>query len=99
MRIYKIPFQTDFEDKIIGGYLTVRQFGFIVFLPIILSLPVYFILFFIPLVVKIMMTLFNIMVGIAFAFVKINGVYLEKYLLKMFRFFFTNRTILLHKKY
>ena len=38
MRYFKIPFNINEEDKVIGGYLSLRQFGWIIFAAFFISI-------------------------------------------------------------
>lgn len=90
MQIYKVPFNFNHEEKIFGGYLSIRQALYLVLGALMLAI------FFIPKItvfIKSMMFLILATVFILFAFLKIDEVNSDKY------FIYTLKFVLRNKKY
>lgn len=109
MTNFKVPFEVKFEDKIIGGLMTVRQAVWFILPLIIIGLlvedhslttkiinghkcmnwPVI-----IPLV---LLAIILTIISIIFAFNKVEGENLDKYLFKKFKYTYTNTKIKYYK--
>ena len=90
MQIYKVPFNFNHEEKIFGGYLSIRHALYLVLGALMLAI------FFIPKItvfIKSMMFLILATVFILFAFLKIDEVNSDKY------FIYTLKFVLRNKKY
>ncbi|ARC83107.1 prgI family protein [Clostridium argentinense CDC 2741] len=94
MRRFTVPFDIDFEDKIIGGKYSLRQAGWLI-------LPIFYAFFsfsnknsfirngniiWISVIFKIFIIGLLGFVAIIFAFHKKNQINYDKYLLKLFKF-------------
>lgn len=109
MRTFKIPFKTEFSDKVFGGYLSFKQLGWLV-APVLLFLALCMDHSLTIKVVKgqkminwstiaVMVIIDVILLGICsiFAFVKINGIDLDRYLLKIIMFKLKDKVIKFYK--
>lgn len=88
MKIYKIPFfESKREEKIFGGYLSVRQVFYILLGICPLSL------LFLPITkfIGITFSLITISLSLLCAFLKIKGVTFDKYLINMIRYAIRNK--------
>jgi len=80
MRIYPIPVQSDNEERVIGGYLTLRQFAYVV-LGFALGGGISFgALFFLFIYVRIFIMLLFVVSGLLLAFVVVDDMGLDRYL-------------------
>lgn len=81
MRVYTVPIKIEKEEKIIGGTLSIRQLLYAVFVGPALALIVAKMLFFLPLIIKIVLGLGIEAFFIALGFVKKHEVInLDEYL-------------------
>lgn len=83
MQVYKMPFNFEHEEKIFGGYVSLRQAIYLIFA--IASIG----LFFLPLIdISIKITLFMVVVGVlsVFSFVKIDGTNADKYFICILKY-------------
>lgn len=87
MRVYKIPFDIKHEEKIFGGYLSLRQVIYLLFA--VLSAGV----FFLPILKAIKILIFSILatIFVSFAFVKIDETRLDKYFIYFLKYIFRNK--------
>ena len=83
MNVYKVPFSFTHEEKVFGGYLSLRQMLYLVL--IIISLGIFFIPY-LPFIIKILMFLTISSTLLIFAFVKAGGIYADKYFLNILKF-------------
>ncbi|MDR9785771.1 MAG: PrgI family protein [Peptococcaceae bacterium MAG4] len=80
MRIYPVPVQSESEERVIGGYLTLRQFAYIA-LGVALGGGISFgALFFISIYIRLFIMVLFIISGLLLAFVVVDDVGLDKYL-------------------
>jgi len=80
MRRYSVPVQIQGEERVIGGYLTLRQFAYTV-LGFALGAGVSFgALFFLPVCVKLFLVAPFAVFGLLLAFVSVDGMGLDRYL-------------------
>jgi hypothetical protein len=88
MRIYKIPFEFEHEEKI-GGYISLRQLGYLVLIFISLGI------LFLPLPVMIKTVLFTLTVSFlaSCAFIRVLGQYFDRFILTFFSFVFRRKKI------
>ena len=82
MNFYKVPFDFTHEEKVFGGYLSLRQMMYIVLS--VLSIGIFFI--HIPKIVRIATVLMMFVIFMIFAFVKIGNVYADKYIFNILKF-------------
>ncbi len=92
MRRFTVPFDIEFEDKIIGGKLSLRQVGWF-------TIPVIHIFWFfsklssnisnisiLSLIINILICLILVSISCIFSFYKKNTLTYDKYLIKKFKF-------------
>ncbi len=90
MSVYKVPFEFTHEEKIFGGYLSLRQMLYMIFSVIsigILFLPV------VPMIIKFILFFIIFATLMAFAFWKIGNNYADKYFLNILKYIFRKKTI------
>ena len=97
-RYIPVPFSITQEDKVIGGYLSMRQFSWILATGVVdLYLLVInrgylnasggkFSVNLVSLTIRIIFSIIFITIGLLMAFVKVKGINLDKYLLKKFQY-------------
>ncbi|AAK80008.1 amino acid transporter [Clostridium acetobutylicum] len=115
MRYFKVPFNINEEDKIIGGYISLRQFGWIILS--VFSIALLFLmnrsymtvtrslghspnitLHPINLVIRLIIAFVIVIFSALCAFYKVSDTYnFDKYLLKMIKFRFRNKTFKFEK--
>ena len=81
--MYRVPFDFTHEEKIFGGYLSLRQMLYVVFSIISASI------LFIPkisIIIKMMMFLIIVVLLMTFAFFKVGNRYADKYFLDILKF-------------
>lgn len=94
MQVYHIPFNFEHEEKIFGGYVSLRQAIYIIFSLCSIGL------FFLPIInVYIKIALFLIITGIflVFAFLKIDGTNADKYFLYFLKFLIKRKIYILER--
>lgn len=81
------------KKKYFGGYLSLRQMLYVIASVITIGI------LFIPIVaiIKIILFLFLACTFIAFAFVKIGNIYLDKYFLNIVRYFFRKKKFIFER--
>lgn len=87
MKFYKIPFDIKHEEKVFGGYLSIRQALYL--LLIILSAGI----FLLPIQTWIKITIFLILtiIFLSFAFVKVKETKLDRYAVSIIKYLFRNK--------
>lgn len=94
MNIYKIPFDFEHEEKVFGGYLSLRQMIYVVlgiasvgtlFIPII------------PMLIKILLFITLFILFMMCAFLKIQQSYSDKYLINILKFVFKKKIYTINK--
>lgn len=87
MRLYKIPFDIKHEEKVFGGYLSIRQALYL--LLTILSAGIIFI----PIQkwIRITIFLFLAVIFLSFAFIKVNETRLDKYVVNIIAYVFRKK--------
>lgn len=81
MRVYTVPIKIEKEEKIIGGTLSIRQLLYAIFIGPTLGLIVVKLLFFLPIIIKVVLGLTIEAFFIALGFVKKHEVInLDEYL-------------------
>lgn len=85
--IYKVPFDFRHEEKIFGGYLSLRQMLYLILS--IISIGILFT----PIPITLKTIVFFIIVGIflAFAFLKIGNIYADKYCFNVMKYIFKKK--------
>lgn len=94
MNIYKIPFDFEHEEKVFGGYLSLRQMIYIV-----LGIASFGILFIpiIPMIIKILLFITLFILFMMCAFLKIQQSYSDKYLINILKFVFKKKIYTINK--
>ena len=93
MSLYKVPFDFSHEEKVFGGYLSLRQMLYLI--AAIISVGIMFI--HIPLTIKAIMFLIAVSVLMAFAFVKIGNTYADKYFVDILRYVFRKKIYIMER--
>lgn len=88
MQVYKVPYNFQHEEKIFGGYASLRQ-GIYLLLALF-SLGILFIPK-ILIAIKVIITAVLIAVWCICAFLKIEEINADKYLVNIIKFYFRNR--------
>lgn len=94
MQIYHIPYNFEHEEKVFGGYVSLRQAIYLIF--VICSMG----LFFLPLIsIYIKITVFLMIIGVlsVFAFLKIDGTNADKYSVYILKFLIRRKIYILER--
>ena len=83
MQVYQVPYNYEHEEKIFGGYISLRQAIYLILA--ICSMG----LFFVPNI--------NISVKITFAFAKIEGAYADRYFIYVCKYIFKKKIYVLER--
>lgn len=86
--MYKVPYDFSHEEKVFGGYLSMRQMVYVVIS--IISLGILFIPK-IPMMLKLFSIILEITILMIFAFVKVGSSYADKYFLNIVKFIFRKK--------
>ncbi len=87
MRVFKVPFDIKREEKIFGGYLSLRQVIYLMFSAsslIIFALPL-------PLAIKLLFITICCTFFLPCAFVKINGLNFDKFFFYAIKYWFRDK--------
>lgn len=87
MSLYRVPFDFTHEEKVFGGYLSLRQMLYLIFS--VASLGILFIE--IPVLVKVSMFLVTFVILMTFAFLKIGTTYADRYFLNIMKYIFKKK--------
>lgn len=90
MRYFKIPFVVEEEEKIFGGYISLRQAMYLFLC--MLGIRVFWFPF--PFTVNLIIFLFFAGLMLAFAFLKVDGMYFDAYALTVLRYHARQRRFL-----
>lgn len=93
MNIYKVPFDFTHEEKVFGGYLSLRQMLYLIASTIsigILFIPI-------PIALKTIIFLIIVSMLITFAFVKIGNTYADKYFFNILKFIFRKKVFIFER--
>lgn len=87
MKVFKVPFDVKREEKIFGGYLSIRQvlylaLGLTSFCSLLLPIQI---------VIQIITISLSIIFFLLCAFLKIDDIYFDKLLLEYFKYIFRKR--------
>lgn len=94
MSVYKVPFDFTHEEKVFGGYVSLRQMVYIV--ASIISLGIFF-LPIIPMIIKLIIFLILLGSFMAFAFIKVGSGYADKYFLNIVKFLFRRKIFIFER--
>lgn len=83
MNIYRVPFDFTHEEKVFGGYLSLRQMSYLV--ASVLSIGIFFISI-IPAIIKILIFFALVSFFLMCAFLKIGMVYADRYFLRIIKY-------------
>lgn len=92
--MYKVPFDFTHEEKVFGGYLSIRQMLYIIFS--VASSGVLFIPF-IPMFIKAMLFISVVVTFMIFAFLKIGSGYADKYFLNIVKYIFRKKIFIFER--
>lgn len=85
--IYKVPFDFRHEEKIFGGYLSLRQMLYLILS--IVSIGIFFIP--IPTILKMIVFFTTTSIFLIFAFLKIGNIYADKYCIDVMKYVFRKK--------
>ena len=85
--IYKVPFDFSHEEKIFGGYLSLRQMLYLILS--IISIGIFFTPT--PITLKIIVFFIIISIFLTFAFVKLGNIYADKYCIDVMKYVFRKK--------
>lgn len=94
MQVYHIPYNFEHEEKIFGGYASLRQAIYLIFAIATIAL------FFLPVIdIYVKTAIFMICIGIfsTFAFLKIDGTNADKYSIYVLKFLFRRKIYILER--
>lgn len=91
MSVYKVPFQFEHEEKMFGGYLSLRQMLYVLFS--VVSIGILFI-HGLPIMLKLILFLITFGMLMTFAFLKIGNIYADKYFINIIKFIFRKKTFI-----
>ena len=87
MNFYKVPFDFTHEEKVFGGYLSLRQMLYI----ILIAISVGILFLHISMVVKMIIFIAVLSLFLIFAFLKIGNLYADRYFLNILKFVFRKK--------
>jgi len=93
MSLYKVPFDFTHEEKVFGGYLSLRQMLYLIFS--VISIGILFLNISISVKTIIFLTVVSIL--ITFAFVKIGNIYADKYFFNILKYIFRKRIFIFER--
>lgn len=82
MSLYKVPFDFTHEEKVFGGYLSLRQMLYMI--ASVVSVGILFI--HIPIMAKTIIFLSIVAMFVTFAFLKIGNIYADKYFFNILKY-------------
>lgn len=94
MKVYEVPYYFEHEEKIFGGYVSLRQAIYLMFAVMAIGL------FFLPFLdVTIKVILFSIVAGLCclLAFLKIDGTNADKYSVYILKFLLRRKIYILER--
>ena len=93
MSLYKVPFDFSLEEKVFGGYLSLRQMLYLI--ASVISIGILFI--HIPLTVRTIIFLTIVSILMVFAFVKIGNTYTDKYFVDVLKYIFRKKIYIMER--
>jgi len=93
MSLYKVPFDFAHEEKVFGGYLSLRQMLYLI--ASVISVGILFI--HIPIVVKTLVFLSTVAILLTFAFLKIGNIYADKYFFNIIKYIFRRKIFIFER--
>ena len=82
MGLYKVPFSFTHEEKVFGGYLSLRQMLYLIIS--VISVGILFLN--ISIIIKTILFLFSISICMIFAILKIGNIYTNKYFFNILKY-------------
>jgi len=88
MRAFKVPFDINEEEKIVGGYLTLKQTGYMLLFGLLILITILLPIGMSPVVIvlKIFSVLFLAVLGVMFMYYKPHGMSFAKYVSNYLKF-------------
>lgn len=88
MRAFKVPFDINEEEKIVGGYLTLKQTGYMLLFGLLILLTILLPIGLNPVVIvlKIFLVLVLVVLGVMFMYYKPHGMPFAKYVSNYIKF-------------
>lgn len=93
MSLYKVPFDFAHEEKVFGGYLSLRQMLYLI--ASVISVGILFL--HISIVVKTLVFLSTIAILLTFAFLKIGNIYADKYFFNIIKYIFRRKIFIFER--
>lgn len=93
MSLYKVPFDFAHEEKVFGGYLSLRQMLYLI--ASVISVGILFL--HIPIVVKTLVFLSTVATLLTFAFLKIGNIYADKYFFNIIKYIFRRKIFIFER--
>ncbi len=93
MSLYKVPFDFAHEEKVFGGYLSLRQMLYLI--ASVISVGILFL--HIPIVVKTLVFLSTVAILLTFAFLKIGNIYADKYFFNIIKYIFRRKIFIFER--
>lgn len=93
MGMYKVPFDFAHEEKVFGGYLSLRQMLYLI--ASVISVGILFL--HILIVVKTLVFLSTVIILLTFAFLKIGNIYADKYFFNIIRYIFRRKIFIFER--
>ena len=93
MSLYKVPFDFAHEEKVFGGYLSLRQLLYLI--ASVISVGILFL--HIPIVVKTLVFLSTVAILLTFAFLKIGNIYADKYFFNIIKYIFRRKIFIFER--
>ena len=87
MGLYKVPFSFTHEEKVFGGYLSLRQMLYLIIS--VISVGIFFLKM--SIVIKTIIFLLSISIFMTFAFLKIGNIYADKYFFNILKYLFRKK--------
>lgn len=94
MQIYNVPYNFNHEEKVFGGYVSIRQ---AIYLILGASMLVIFFIPVVNIIIKTMMFLILATMFVLFAFLKIDETNADKYFIYVLNFFVRKKKYILEK--
>lgn len=93
MGLYKVPFDFTHEEKVFGGYLSLRQMLYLI--ASVISIGILFL--HIPIIVKTLTILSIVAILLTFAFLKTGNIYADKYFFNIIKYIFRRKIFIFER--
>ena len=94
MGVYRVPYDFSHEEKVFGGYLSLRQMLYVI--GSVISLGILFIPG-LPMMLKTILFLIIFITSMVFAFLKIGSGFADKYFLNIVKFIFRKKIFIFER--